>query len=72
MYRHPAALSPALESAARAGLPKRRLTLGVPESGGGTGLIFRVARYVVERQGAIAIHYLTWVWPGSKRPDPDD
>ena len=35
------------------------------------GLIFRVTRYVVERQGAIAFHYLTGVWPGPKRPDPD-
>ena len=36
------------------------------------GLIFRVTRYVVERQGAIAFHYLTGVWPGPKRPDPDE
>jgi hypothetical protein len=36
------------------------------------GLIFRVARYVVERQGAIAFRYFTGFWPGPKRPDPED
>ena len=36
------------------------------------GLIFRVTRYVVERQGAIAFHYFTGAWPGPKRPDPED
>ena len=36
------------------------------------GLIFRVTRYVVERQGAIAFHYFTGTWPGPKRPEPDE
>jgi hypothetical protein len=36
------------------------------------GMIFRVTRYVVERQGAIAFHYFTGIWPGPKRPDPED
>ena len=35
------------------------------------GVIFRVTRFVVARYGAIGFHYLTGVWPGEKRPDPD-
>ena len=36
------------------------------------GLIFRVVRYVIERNGAMGFRYLTGIWPGEKRPDPDD
>jgi hypothetical protein len=36
------------------------------------GVIFRVTRFVVDRYGAIGFHYLTGVWPGEKRPDPDE
>jgi hypothetical protein len=36
------------------------------------GVIFRVTRYVVDRYGAIGFQYLTGVWPGEKRPDPDE
>ena len=36
------------------------------------GVIFRVTRFVVDRYGAIGFHYLTGIWPGEKRPDPDD
>ena len=35
------------------------------------GVIFRVTRFVVARYGAIGFRYLTGVWPGEKRPDPD-
>ncbi len=35
------------------------------------GVIFRVVRFVVDRYGAIGFNYLTGVWPGEKRPDPD-
>jgi hypothetical protein len=35
------------------------------------GLIFRVVRYVIERHGAMGFRYLTGIWPGEKRPDPD-
>ena len=35
------------------------------------GVIFRVTRFVVDRYGAIGFNYLTGVWPGEKRPDPD-
>jgi hypothetical protein len=35
------------------------------------GMIFRSVRTAVDRWGAIAWHYLTGVWPGEKRPDPD-
>jgi hypothetical protein len=36
------------------------------------GVIFRVTRFVIDRYGAIGFNYLTGVWPGEKRPDPDD
>ena len=36
------------------------------------GVIFRITRFVVDRYGAIGFRYLTGVWPGEKRPDPDD
>jgi hypothetical protein len=36
------------------------------------GVIFRVTRVVVDRNGAQGWAYLTGVWPGGKRPDPDD
>jgi hypothetical protein len=36
------------------------------------GVIFRVIRFAVDRYGAIGFHYLTGVWPGEKRPEPDD
>ena len=36
------------------------------------GMIFRVTRAVVDRYGAIGWAYLTGVWPGEKRPDPDE
>jgi hypothetical protein len=36
------------------------------------GVIFKVIRVVVDRQGARGYQYLTGVWPGEKRPDPDD
>jgi hypothetical protein len=35
------------------------------------GMIFRSVRVAVDRWGAIAWHYLTGIWPGEKRPDPD-
>jgi hypothetical protein len=36
------------------------------------GVIFKVTRVVVARFGARGWAYLTGVWPGEKRPDPDD
>jgi hypothetical protein len=36
------------------------------------GVIFKVVRVVVDRYGAIAWRHLTGVWPGEKRPDPDE
>ena len=36
------------------------------------GVIFRVTRVLVDRNGAQGWAYLTGVWPGEKRPDPDD
>jgi hypothetical protein len=36
------------------------------------GVIFRVTRFVIDRYGAIGFQYLTGVWPGEKRPDPDE
>ena len=35
------------------------------------GVIFRVTRFVVDRYGAIGFNYLTGIWPGEKRPDPE-
>jgi hypothetical protein len=35
------------------------------------GVIFKVVRAVVDRYGAIGWRYLTGVWPGEKRPDPE-
>jgi hypothetical protein len=36
------------------------------------GVIFKSVRVVVDRYGAIGFNYLTGIWPGEKRPDPDD
>ena len=36
------------------------------------GIIFKVVRVVVDRYGAIGWRHLTGVWPGEKRPDPDE
>jgi hypothetical protein len=36
------------------------------------GVIFKTVRVVVDRYGAIGWSHLTGVWPGEKRPDPDD
>ena len=36
------------------------------------GMIFRMTRTVVDRYGAVGWNYLTGVWPGEKRPDPDE
>jgi hypothetical protein len=36
------------------------------------GVIFRTVRVIVNRYGAIGWTYLTGVWPGEKRPDPDE
>ena len=36
------------------------------------GVIFKTVRVVVDRYAAIGWSYLTGVWPGEKRPDPDD
>ena len=35
------------------------------------GVIFKTTRVVVDRYGAVGFNYLTGVWPGEKRPDPD-
>jgi hypothetical protein len=35
------------------------------------GIIFKVVRVIVDRYGAIGWRYLTGVWPGEKRPDPE-
>ena len=35
------------------------------------GVIFRMTRVVVDRYGAKGFSYLTGVWPGEKRPDPE-
>jgi len=35
------------------------------------GLIFKLVRAVVDRKAAQGFAYLTGVWPGEKRPDPD-
>ena len=36
------------------------------------GVIFKMTRVVVDRYGAVGFNYLTGVWPGEKRPDPDE
>lgn len=36
------------------------------------GVVFRVVRTVVDRNAAQGYAYLTGVWPGEKRPDPDE
>jgi Protein of unknown function (DUF4235) len=36
------------------------------------GVIFKTTRVVVDRYGAVGWRYLTGVWPGEKRPDPDE
>jgi hypothetical protein len=36
------------------------------------GVIFKITRVIVDRFGARGFAYLTGVWPGEKRPDPDD
>jgi hypothetical protein len=36
------------------------------------GVIFKITRVVVDRFGARGFAYLTGVWPGEKRPDPDE
>lgn len=36
------------------------------------GVIFRTTRVAVDRYGAVGWRYLTGVWPGEKRPDPDE
>ena len=36
------------------------------------GVIFKTTRVVVDRYGAVGWSYLTGVWPGEKRPDPDE
>ena len=35
------------------------------------GVIFKFTRVVVDRYVAIGWSYLTGVWPGEKRPDPE-
>ena len=35
------------------------------------GVIFKVTRVVVDRNAAQGYAYLTGVWPGEKKPDPD-
>ena len=35
------------------------------------GVIFKVTRVVVDRYGAVGWRYLTGVWPGERRPDPE-
>ncbi len=35
------------------------------------GVIFRVTRVVVDRYGAKGFSYLTGIWPGERRPDPE-
>ena len=36
------------------------------------GVIFKVTRVIVDRFGARGFAYLTGIWPGEKRSDPDD
>jgi hypothetical protein len=35
------------------------------------GVIFKVTRVVVDRNAAQGYAYLTGVWPGEKKPDPE-
>jgi len=35
------------------------------------GMIFKTVRTVVDRNAAHGFAYLTGIWPGEKRPDPD-
>lgn len=35
------------------------------------GIILRVTRVIVDRNGAQAWEYLTGVWPGQEHPDPE-
>jgi len=35
------------------------------------GVIFKLTRVVVDRYGAVGWRYLTGVWPGERRPEPD-
>jgi hypothetical protein len=48
------------------GWPRLLLTAAVQ------GVIFRTVRFTVDRYGAIGWNYLTGVWPGEEKPDPDD
>jgi hypothetical protein len=36
------------------------------------GVIFQTVRVIVNRYGAMGWRHLTGVWPGERRPDPDD
>ena len=36
------------------------------------GMIFKSTRVVIDRYAATGFSYLTGVWPGEKRPDPDE
>jgi hypothetical protein len=35
------------------------------------GVTFKVTRAAVDRAGASTFHYITGVWPGEHRPDPE-
>jgi Protein of unknown function (DUF4235) len=35
------------------------------------GITFKVTRAAVDRAGAQGFNYLTGVWPGERRPDPE-
>jgi hypothetical protein len=35
------------------------------------GVIFRTVRFAVSRYGAIGWNYLTGVWPGEEKPEPE-
>jgi Protein of unknown function (DUF4235) len=36
------------------------------------GVIFKTTRVIADRYAATGWNYLTGVWPGEKRPDPDE
>jgi hypothetical protein len=36
------------------------------------GVIFKVVRVIIDREGARGWYFLTGAWPGEKRPDPDE